>query len=85
LIGAVLALALPAAHAGEPDGFAPEQIRSGAAIFARNCSPCHGTRMQNPETAFDLRKFSRDQHDRFVASVTRGKNQMPPLRITSAR
>jgi Cytochrome C oxidase, cbb3-type, subunit III len=34
--------------------------------------------MQNPESAFDLRKISRDQHDRFVSSVTRGKNQMPP-------
>jgi len=58
--------------------FPPERIRAGAAIFSRNCSPCHGTRMQNPESAFDLRKFPPDQHDRFVSSVTRGKNQMPP-------
>ena len=70
-------LMLSAVTAGAQD-FPPERIRVGAEIFARNCSPCHGTRMQNPETAFDLRKFSRDQHDRFVASVTRGKNQMPP-------
>ena len=58
--------------------FPPERIRLGAAIFSRNCSPCHGTRMQNPESAFDLRKFPPDQHERFISSVTRGKNQMPP-------
>jgi len=56
----------------------PERIRAGAAIFSRNCSPCHGTRMQSPESAFDLRKFPPDQHERFVSSVTRGKDQMPP-------
>jgi mono/diheme cytochrome c family protein len=58
--------------------FPPERIRAGAAIFSRNCSPCHGTRMQNPESAFDLREFPADQRERFVSSVTRGKNQMPP-------
>jgi mono/diheme cytochrome c family protein len=58
--------------------FSPERIRSGAAIFSRNCSPCHGSRMQDPESAFDLRKFPPDQHERFVSSVTHGKNQMPP-------
>jgi mono/diheme cytochrome c family protein len=60
------------------EDFSPERIRAGAAIFSRNCSPCHGSRMQNPESAFDLRKFPPDQHERFVSSVTRGKNQMPP-------
>jgi cytochrome c6 len=34
--------------------------------------------MQNPESAFDLTKFPHDQHERFVNSVTRGKNMMPP-------
>jgi mono/diheme cytochrome c family protein len=58
--------------------FSPERVRAGAAIYSRNCSPCHGSRMQNPESAFDLRKFLPDQHERFVSSVTRGKNQMPP-------
>ena len=56
----------------------PEQVRRGAEIFERNCSPCHGPRMQDPESAFDLRKFPRNAHDRFVNSVTHGKNQMPP-------
>ena len=57
---------------------APEQVQRGAEIFERNCAPCHGPRMQDPESAFDLRKFPPNQHDRFVNSVTRGKNQMPP-------
>ena len=34
--------------------------------------------MQDPESAFDLRTFPPDEHDRFVRSVTNGKNQMPP-------
>ena len=58
--------------------FSFERIRTGAAIYSRNCSPCHGSRMQNPESAFDLSKFPPDQHERFISSVTRGKNQMPP-------
>jgi len=60
------------------EDFPPDRIRAGASIFSRNCSPCHGTRMQNPESAFDLRAFPPGQHDRFVNSVTRGKDQMPP-------
>jgi mono/diheme cytochrome c family protein len=55
-----------------------DRIRAGAEIYAVNCSPCHGPRMQGSESAFDLRKFPPDQHDRFLNSVTRGKNQMPP-------
>jgi mono/diheme cytochrome c family protein len=61
-----------------PPGANPEQVQSGASIFARNCSPCHGPRMADPEGAFDLRKFPHDQHDRFVNSVSHGKNSMPP-------
>ena len=34
--------------------------------------------MMDPQGASDLRKFPHDQHERFVTSVTRGKNQMPP-------
>jgi mono/diheme cytochrome c family protein len=59
-------------------GFAPDQIREGAELFAVNCSPCHGPRMQGSESAFDLRKFPPEQRDRFLSSVTRGRNQMPP-------
>jgi mono/diheme cytochrome c family protein len=64
--------------AAQDISFPPEQIAAGASLFSRNCSPCHGTRMRDPESAFDLRQFPREQHERFVNSVTRGKNQMPP-------
>jgi mono/diheme cytochrome c family protein len=64
--------------AQDSKSFAPEQIRLGAEIFSRNCSPCHGPRMQDPEGAFDLRTFPPDQHARFVNSVSQGKNSMPP-------
>ena len=60
------------------ESFAPEQIRFGAELFSRNCSPCHGPHMQEPEGAFDLRTFPPDQHARFINSVSRGKNAMPP-------
>jgi mono/diheme cytochrome c family protein len=58
--------------------FAPEQIRKGADIYAQNCSPCHGARMADPDAAFDLKTFPPDAKNRFVNSVTRGKNSMPP-------
>src|SRR5438270_2307186 len=73
-IAAALTL-ISAPVAGEENS---AQVRLGAEIFERNCAPCHGPRMQDPESAFDLRKFPPTQHDRFVNSVTRGKNQMPP-------
>ena len=69
-------LACVAAHAEE--NFSKEQIAAGAELYATNCSPCHGAHMQDPEAAFNLRKFPHDQRERFINSVTRGKNQMPP-------
>ncbi len=71
-------LVMPAVRAADEPAFPPEQIARGATIFARNCSPCHGPRMRDPESAFNLRNFPHDEHDRFVTSVTRGKNNMPP-------
>ncbi len=77
-LGAVAALGMACVAALCQESVAPEQIRAGAEIFERNCAPCHGPQMRDPESAFDLRKFPHNQHDRFVNSVTRGKNQMPP-------
>ena len=76
--GAAVALALAGGAVRAEDALTSEQVKLGRALYARNCSPCHGPRMQDPESAFDLRKFPRDERARFVASVTRGKNQMPP-------
>lgn len=73
----VLALALMRAPATAQDAFTVEQISSGAEIYARNCSPCHGPRMQDPESAFNLRKFPRNARERFERSIRNGKNQMP--------
>jgi mono/diheme cytochrome c family protein len=74
------AVAVPALAAadGASQSFPPAQVAAGADIFSRNCSPCHGPRMRDPESAFDLRTFPHDAHERFVNSVTHGKNQMPP-------
>jgi mono/diheme cytochrome c family protein len=78
--GAAVAIALAGTGLKAEDAadFTPAQLDAGRALYARNCSPCHGPRMQDPESAFDLRKFPRDQQARFVDAVTRGKNQMPP-------
>ena len=73
-----LVCATASAQASPPQKFSVKQVRTGAAVFARNCSPCHGAHMADPEGAFDLRTFPHDQHSRFVDSVTNGKNSMPP-------
>jgi mono/diheme cytochrome c family protein len=73
----VLALALLRAPAEAEDAPAPDHIRRGADIYARNCSPCHGPRLRGEDSAFDLRTFPRGERARFVTSVTRGKNTMP--------
>jgi cytochrome c6 len=74
---ACFVISAPAA-AEEAQSFSKDQIATGAELYAVNCSPCHGARMQEPGAAFNLRKFPPDQHERFVNSVTRGKSQMPP-------
>ena len=73
------ALALFSANAAAQEQFSPEQIKLGAGTYAQNCAPCHGPRMQDPDGAFDLRTFPRDQKSRFLTSVTKGKNSMPPF------
>jgi mono/diheme cytochrome c family protein len=73
-LGAAFALSVASSAFGQ----GPQGVTLGAEIYARNCSACHGARMLDPQGAFDLRKFPRDQRERFVTSVTKGKNQMPP-------
>lgn len=72
----LLAVLLP--HAVGAQDFTPEQFKLGAATYARHCSPCHGARMKNPEGAFDLPTFPKDGKERFMRSVGKGKNSMPP-------
>ena len=40
-MGTALAVSFPAAGQ-DASKFPPEQIATGAAVYARNCSPCHG-------------------------------------------
>jgi alcohol dehydrogenase (cytochrome c) len=63
---------------GQDETVSPGQIKRGAEIYAQNCAPCHGARMADPQGAFDLRTFPRDEKNRFLNSVAKGKNNMPP-------
>jgi mono/diheme cytochrome c family protein len=75
----VLAAAATLGAAQSPaQEFEPAQIQRGSSIYAQNCAPCHGPRMLDPNSAFDLRTFPPDQKNRFVHSVTKGLNSMPP-------
>jgi len=80
IVTAVLMCGCGAALADAPEtpAVTPEQIKKGAALYAQHCAPCHGVRMKDPEGAFDLSKFPPDEHERFMRSVTKGKNSMPP-------
>ena len=77
-IGCMLAFLSVGTAAQNPQQFPPERIKQGADIYAQNCSGCHGAHMADPQGAFDLRQFPPDQKSRFVNSVTKGKNGMPP-------
>ena len=69
---------LAASVCADGENPSPEQIKKGAATYAQSCAPCHGPRMLDPQGAFDLRIFPKDQKARFITSVAKGKNQMPP-------
>ncbi len=55
-------------------------LEAGARIYAKKCSECHGARLRNPGTSFDLKKLKADERARFEKSVLDGKGQMPPWR-----
>lgn len=61
------------AHAQTP-------VAAGEQIYAEKCSECHGPRLRNPGTSFDLKKLKADERARFEKSVLDGKGQMPPWR-----
>jgi mono/diheme cytochrome c family protein len=78
LVGVIAAVCTTMSAQAAAQDFAPEQIRKGAGIYGQNCAPCHGARMLDPDSAFDLRKFPPDGKSRFVRSVSKGLNSMPP-------
>ncbi len=55
------------------------QVEKGAAVYALRCAGCHGVDLLNVSGgwSFDLRRLRPDEHDRFVDSVTTGKDNMP--------
>jgi mono/diheme cytochrome c family protein len=55
------------------------KVEQGAALYALRCSGCHGNDLLNTSGgwSFDLRRLRPDEHDRFVESVTNGKDNMP--------
>jgi mono/diheme cytochrome c family protein len=73
------AVAVFSLNAGaDNESFSADDVKKGSAIYSQNCSPCHGSRMLDPQGAFDLRTFPKEEKNRFLTSVSKGKNQMPP-------
>ena len=57
-------------------------IEAGEALYEEHCVSCHGEKLRNPGTSFDLRKLTADQRPRFDKFVMEGKGQMPPWQGT---
>lgn len=72
-----LALGMAFAHQVLADDSKAEE---GEQVYENYCVNCHGEGLVNTSggVTFDLRKLKPDEHDRFINSVTNGKNQMPP-------
>jgi mono/diheme cytochrome c family protein len=56
-----------------------KQVEKGADLYVQRCEGCHGKKLHNTSGgwSFDLRRLRPDEHDRFVESVTSGKDNMP--------
>jgi mono/diheme cytochrome c family protein len=67
------ALLIPAAARAQDSA----QVAAGADIYRDKCAECHGERLVNPGSSFDLRKLHADERARFDKSVADGKGQMP--------
>ncbi|HSD54252.1 MAG TPA: c-type cytochrome [Burkholderiales bacterium] len=77
---AVLLVSSAAVWAADEAGVAAD-FENGRKQFHRTCAQCHGLNMVNSGvTVYDLRKFPIDQSERFFASITNGKGNMPSFR-----
>jgi mono/diheme cytochrome c family protein len=74
--GMAYSFTLASSTAGAADA---SRAEAGAAIYANRCAGCHGEELRNTSGgwSFDLRRLRPDEHDRFVTSVTTGKDNMP--------
>jgi mono/diheme cytochrome c family protein len=63
----------------QQDPLSPDDLlKKERGVFEMFCAHCHGKNMVNPGTSsFDLRKFPKDQKDRFFTSVSKGRGDMP--------
>jgi cytochrome c55X len=66
-------------HAAEPS---EAEVDAGREVYGEFCAACHGPDMINPGAlTFDLRKFPKEQYERFRDAVLDGKPPaMPPWR-----
>jgi mono/diheme cytochrome c family protein len=74
---AACALATVAAGAAAQDA-----VEAGEQLYEEHCVGCHGEKLRNPGTTFDLRKLTAEDRPRFDKFVMEGKGQMPPWRGT---
>jgi mono/diheme cytochrome c family protein len=53
-------------------------VEKDAGLYQLRCEGCHGVNLRNTSGgwSFDLRKLKPDEHERFVDSVTSGKDNM---------
>ena len=73
-IGCAVLIAAGIRSAGAQDSAV---LQAGEQIYDENCASCHGEKLRNSGTTFDLRKFHADQRERFNKFVMEGKGQMP--------
>jgi len=55
-----------------------DDVAIGNEIYHENCSACHGKEMLKPGLAFDLKKFPKEDFQRFRNSVLNGKGSGMP-------
>ncbi len=52
-------------------------IAAGAEVYQTHCAECHGERLVNTGSTFDLRRLRADERPRFDKATKDGKGQMP--------
>ncbi len=63
---------------GAPVSAQQDLLKKEQGVFEMFCAHCHGKNMVNPgNSSFDLRKFPKDDPQRFFRSVTMGRGDMP--------
>jgi len=67
--------ALTAAHGASAQD--RSLIGAGAEVYQTHCATCHGERLVNTGSTFDLRRLRADERPRFDKATREGKGQMP--------